>query len=133
MAKRGRPKFQFTDDHVRAIRGMARCHCPDHEIALVIGCDEATLKRNFAPVLKEERANGVKNIRAAQYRLAMGDEKRKIPPDKTMLIFLGKVLCKQVEARDHEDLEKNKKKSANIKIVWQEIPNAKKVQEYFDK
>jgi predicted transcriptional regulator len=84
----GRPKHKFTEQQVEQIRTLARCHCPDSEIAAFMGVGEATIQRHFDALLKESREAGKANIRAKQYRMAMEG-------DRAMLIWLGKQLLKQ--------------------------------------
>jgi hypothetical protein len=74
---------------------MARCHCPDSEIAACFGVGENTIKLHFGPLIKEQREIGKKNLRAKQYRLAMKG-------DRTMLIWLGKQLLKQRDMTHNE-------------------------------
>lgn len=84
----GRPKHQFTDTQVEQIKTLARCHCPDNEIAAFMGVSENTIQRHFGALLKESRDAGKCNIRAKQYRLAMDG-------NVSLLIWLGKQLLKQ--------------------------------------
>lgn len=89
-SKTGRPPFQFSEKDIRQIRVLARCHCPDSEIAAFVGCSEKTLQRRHGELLKLAREAGKANIRRKQYQLAMEG-------DKTMLIWLGKQLLGQRE------------------------------------
>lgn len=86
----GRPKKEFTEKDIEQIKVLARCHCPDTEIAAWFGVNEATIKRHFAPLLKEQRDVGKGNIRAKQFRMAMEG-------DRTMLIWIGKQILGQRE------------------------------------
>lgn len=94
----GRPKATFTNKEVEQLKTLARCHCPDNEIAAYLGIGETTLKRHFGPLLKEQRDVGKANIRALQYSLAMKG-------DKALLIWLGKQILGQWE-RTQIDLAK---------------------------
>lgn len=85
-----RQKIQFTQKEIEQIKTLARCHCPDSEIAAYMECGENTIKRRFGPLIKEQREVGKSNIRAKQFRLAMEG-------DKTMLVWLGKQLLGQRE------------------------------------
>jgi hypothetical protein len=89
----GRPKKIFSEKDIEQMKVLARCHCPDSEIAAWFGVAERTIQRHFATLLKEQREAGKANIRAKQYRLAMDG-------DKTMLIWLGKQLLGQREKTD---------------------------------
>ena len=95
----GRPPKEFTEDQVELIKTLARCHCPDSEIAAAIGCGEATLQRHFDALLKEQREIGKSNIRAKQFRMAMNG-------DRTMLIWIGKQILNQREPSLQIDLRK---------------------------
>lgn len=86
----GRPKKQFSEKDIEQIKVLARCHCPDSEIAAFMECGEMTIRRHFGTLLKEWREAGKSNIRAKQYQLAMQG-------DKTMLIWLGKQILGQSE------------------------------------
>jgi hypothetical protein len=94
----GRPEKQFSEKDIEQIKVLARCHCPDSEIAAWFECGERTIQRHFGALLKECREAGKANIRAKQYRLAMDG-------DRTMLIWLGKQLLGQRE-QTHISLEK---------------------------
>lgn len=91
----GRPKKQFTEKQIEQIKTLARCHCPDSEIAAFMEIGETTIKRHFGPLIKDAREAGKANIRAMQYRMAMNG-------DKTMLIWLGKQLLGQ---RDKQEIK----------------------------
>ncbi len=86
----GRPKKKFTEKEIEQIKTLARCHCPDSEIAAFMECGEMTIKRHFGPLISEQREVGKSNIRAKQYQLAMQG-------DKTMLVWLGKQLLRQYD------------------------------------
>lgn len=86
----GRPRKEFLPKDIEQIKVLARCHCPDSEIAAFIGCGEATLRRHFDTLLKEMREAGKSNIRAKQYELAMKG-------DRTMLIWVGKQILNQTD------------------------------------
>lgn len=90
----GRPKKEFTERDINQLKVLARCHCPDSEIAAFMECGESTIKRDFGPLLKEMREAGKANLRAKQYELAMKG-------DKTMLVWLGKQILGQ---RDRQEL-----------------------------
>jgi hypothetical protein len=91
--KLGRPPREFTEKEVRQVMALARCHCPDDEIAAFLECGETTVKRHFGPLLKECRLQGRANLRAWQFREA----EKGVP---TMLIWLGKQLLGQRDRHD---------------------------------
>src|ERR1017187_1797473 len=95
----GRPKTTFDDKDIEQVKTLARCHCPDSEIAAFLGCSESTLRRHFDTLLKEQREAGKANLRAMQYRLAMEG-------DKTLLIWCGKQILGQREPSLQIDLHK---------------------------
>ncbi len=95
----GRPPIEFTEEQVNLIGTLARCHCPDSEIAAALGCAEMTIRRHFGTLISEQREVGKSNIRAKQFRMAMKG-------DKTMLVWLGKQLLGQREPNLHIDFNK---------------------------
>lgn len=90
MAKRGRPPKTFTEKDINQMKVLARCHCPDSEIAAYLECGERTLQRKFGAVLTECREAGKANVRAKQYELAMKG-------NVALLIWLGKQILGQKE------------------------------------
>lgn len=95
------------------IEQLAAVGCTDHEIALLAGVSEGTLKRSFDPQLKKGRANLRETLRTAQVRKALGVlvEKQtedgpvvyQTPPDNTMLIWLGKQYLGQADKVEHKE------------------------------
>lgn len=88
-----RPKKEFYEKDINQIKILARCHCPDSEIAAFMECGERTLRRHFGTLLKDGREAGKANIRAKQFELAMKG-------DRTMLIWVGKQILGQKEKLD---------------------------------
>lgn len=80
-----RPRKQIDADQVKT---LAAINCSYEEMAAVLGCNESTLTRRFAQVIKEGRANGRMSLKRKQYEMAMGG-------NITMLIWLGKQLLGQ--------------------------------------
>ena len=82
------------------IEQLAAVGCTDTEIALLAGVSENTLQRSFGALLKKGRSNLRSTLRTAQVRKALGVLAERetpdgtvvyqIPPDNTMLIWLGK-------------------------------------------
>ena len=70
------------------------------EIAEIMECDEATIRKRFSENLTKGRAQRKIRLRQAQWKVALGQEaiinddgkiiKEAIPPNVTMLIWLGK-------------------------------------------
>lgn len=83
--------------------------CTKDEICSFFGIHEETLTARiqeeygigFSDYYKKESANGAMSLRRAQFKVALGDEKRKIPPNVTMLIWLGKNILKQSDRIEH--------------------------------
>lgn len=73
---------------------LATLGCTDSEIAALAGLDEATVKRSFAPLLKNGRAVLRHGLRKAQIEKAKGG-------DTTMLIWLGKQYLDQRDKTEH--------------------------------
>lgn len=82
-----RPKKEINESQVRQ---LAAINCSYAEMAAVLGCDESTLTRRFAQVIKEGREQGRMSLKRKQYEVAMGG-------NVTMLIWLGKQLLDQSE------------------------------------
>ena len=84
--KPGRPRLEVDEDQIRA---LASIQCTYEEIAAVVGVSLDTIKRNYAPLIKEAREGGKASLRRKQWKLA----------DKSaaMAIFLGKNNLGQVD------------------------------------
>jgi hypothetical protein len=89
----GRPKKTFTEKDIEQIKVLARCHCPDTEIAAFMGVAERTIQRHFGALLKEEREAGRANLRSWQFAAAQRG-------NITMMIWLGKQLLGQRDKSD---------------------------------
>lgn len=76
-----RPKKEIDEDTVRK---LAMINCSYAEIAAVVGCDESTLTRRFAQVIKEGREQGKMSLKRAMWKNAVD---KGIP---VMQIFLSK-------------------------------------------
>ena len=85
-----RPKKDIDEEQVKK---LAAIQCSYSEMAAVLGCDESTLTRRFAHVIKEGREHGTMSLKRKQYEIAMGG-------NVTMLIWLGKIVLKQVEKKE---------------------------------
>jgi hypothetical protein len=78
----GRPKKPIT---AKAVFELARIDCSYAEMAAVLGCDQATLTRNFAQAIQRGRKDGRKSLKRAQFIKAVDGG------NPQMLIWLGKV------------------------------------------
>lgn len=118
--KKGRPEKVFTEKEVKKVKALARCHCPDSEIAAFLDVGETTLKRHFGPLLHEAREVGKANIRSKQYKLAMKG-------NIALLIWLGKQILGQrdkqeLTGRDGEPLNPLSKFSpVQLKKAYEEV------------
>ncbi len=92
-----RPRKEWTDKEIKQLETLAKCHCPDHEIAAFMGCGERTIQRRFGALLKRSRDAGRANLRATQYQLAMAG-------NTALLIWLGKQILGQREPRFELDV-----------------------------
>lgn len=80
---------------VEQLKKMARIHCTYKEIADVLGCSVATLRKRFRSLIKRERSRGKRSLRRAQFNSAL---KQKNP---IMQIWLGKNVLKQADKVEH--------------------------------
>lgn len=81
----GRPKLQLDE---KLIENLASIGCKNSEIAVIVGCSEATLCTNYLNVLEKGRANLKVSLRRWQIEAAKRG-------NIAMLIFLGKQILKQ--------------------------------------
>lgn len=95
-SKGGRPPIQLCE---KDIEDLAALGCTDGEIAGFVSCAESTLQDRFSGSIKKGRSNLKKSIRKAQLESAIKDR------NTTMLIWLGKIYCKQNEKSEEEDSE----------------------------
>jgi len=95
----GRPRFEFTEDRLKAAEALAKIACTDEEIAEALGCSQDTLARGRArcpeldQALNRGRAAGRRSLRRKQYEMAMMGH-------PTMLVWLGKQLLMQRDKQD---------------------------------
>jgi predicted transcriptional regulator len=96
--KRGRGRPRTKIDPVAVIR-CAKIGCTVGEIAAVLGCNRATLQRNFAAVIKRAKRHGKSSLRKLQWRSARKG-------NVTMQIWLGKQMLgqsdKATETHEHK-------------------------------
>jgi hypothetical protein len=77
----GRPKKNIDEEQVRQ---LAAIDCSLEEMALILKCDERTLQRRFAGVIKEGRASGIMSLKRQLFK--------KVQEGNTaVIIFLSKV------------------------------------------
>lgn len=86
----GRPRVVLDET---AIEGMASIGATNEEIADFLGCHVDTLRDNYSKILVKARANIRLRLRRAQIQSAIGTAG--VPPNPTMLIWLGKQLLRQ--------------------------------------
>ena len=77
--KVGRPKKEIDPEQVKK---LAMLQCTYEEMAGFFECDQATLRRNFATIIKEGKETGKMSLRRYQFELAK--------KSAAMAIFLGK-------------------------------------------
>jgi len=85
--KTGRPLAKIDPATVQA---LARIHCTYAEMAAVLNCDESTLRRRFASLIKRGAEEGKASLRRMQFKAAEGG-------NATMMIWLGKQHLGQVD------------------------------------
>ena len=95
----GRPKKKIDGEQVKK---LAALQCTYQEMAAFFDCDETTLRRNFASVIKEGKEAGKMSLRRYQFELAK--------KSAAMAIFLGKNYLNQTD---------------NQNVVIQEMPEIK--------
>ena len=121
MAGKKRGPIKIELDHALLAK-LCQIQCTMAECAAVLGMSEKTLQRRlgedmgagfaeiaegdddesgFEPFFAFHSAGGKASIRRAQFKVALGDDKAGILPDKGMLIWLGKQILGQ---RDRQDV-----------------------------
>lgn len=78
---------------------LASYHCSNDEIADFFGITRATLENNFKDIIDMNKAMTKHKLRKKQLEVALNG-------DKTMLIFLGKVILGQQENATVSDADK---------------------------
>jgi len=86
----GRPLIKIDPD---VVKSLAQIQCTDEEISSVVGCDDTTLRRRFARILKEGRAIGKCSLRRQQWKIAFSEGSGRA----AAAIWLGKVILHQRE------------------------------------
>lgn len=109
IADEGRPKKDIDEEQVLR---LAAINCSYAEMAAVLGCDESTLTRRFAQVIKKGREQGNMSLKRKQYEIAMGG-------NVTMLIWLGKQRLDQREKIEQrtESVIENKTNSDLVSLA----------------
>ncbi len=106
MAKRGRPKIEWTEEQYKSVEYMALIQCTQSEIANTMGVDEDTLNRllkkrykvrNFSEWFNKYSAGGKMSLRRLQFKSAERG-------NTSMLIWLGRQWLGQT---DHPIVEDN--------------------------
>lgn len=88
--KGGRPRAVVD---AAQLEQLAAINCSLAEMAAVMKCDQRTLTRRFAQVIKRGREVGTSSLKKAQFNLALKG-------NATMQIWLGKQLLGQRDQRD---------------------------------
>jgi len=102
-----RPRLEIDTDLVEK---LAVIHCTNVEIAAVVGCGEATIRRRFGELVAKGREQGKMILRRKQYEAAMGG-------NITMMIWLGKQILRQ------SDKAEIKQESHQIVIMHDDEPD----------
>lgn len=92
-----RPKKKIDAEQVKK---LAAINCSYAEMAAVLDCDESTLTRRFAQVIKSGREAGKMSLKRKQYEVAMSG-------NVTMLIWLGKITLGQREEQPAVTINNN--------------------------
>jgi hypothetical protein len=85
-----RPRLKIDPEQVR---GLARLHCTNKEIASVIGCSTDTLERRYAAEISKGKEEGRAALRRLQWKAANAG-------NIAMLIWLGKNHLGQTDRQD---------------------------------
>lgn len=107
---RGPNKRKVTDlspKEMAQVKQYAMAQCTDEAIAASLEVSERQLQRVLGVVLKDSRLKGASLIRATQFSVAIGNSDKGIPPNVTMLIWLGKTVCRQAAVTKHEHTGKD--------------------------
>lgn len=107
-ARIGRPPADLGPDPEKRIQKLAALQLSLDEMGAVMGCSADTLTRRFAEAIEKGRLEGRASLKRTQFAMAMGvsyevgegDEAKRIYtrlPDRTMLVWLGKVVLGQRE------------------------------------
>lgn len=109
----------LTEREIKLLKFYAEAQCTTEDLALHFDISRTQLKRAYGPALRASRRRGIDNVRAKQYSVAMGDEAKGIPPDRSMLIWLGKVICRQAAVTKYEHTGKDGKALEGASIIVQ--------------
>lgn len=93
MAKAGRPKREFSEVQVRAMKRYALAGCQNNTIATIMGIPINTLIRHFGKLLTKKRCERKYKIRV--------DQNKHCKTNPTMAIFLGKNELDQADKQEH--------------------------------
>jgi len=87
----GKPRKQLDPITIEALGGIG---CTNEEIALILGCDDKTLTRNYGECLQKSRAKMKMSLRRKQFELAMTG-------NLGALVWLGKNLLGQTDRMEN--------------------------------
>ena len=95
-----RPKKYDIDPE--KVEQLASFGCTNTEIASFYGCSADLLEKSYSEFLTKGRDKGKIRLRQVQYRVAVGDSdpENRIPPNVTMLIWLGKQMLGQSDKQE---------------------------------
>lgn len=96
----GRPRKKIEPEQVKS---LAAINCSYAEIAAVVGCNESTLTRRFAQVIKEGREVGKSSLKRWAWENASKG-------NTAMQIFLLKNMC------EYRDLPKGEMTTATVEV-----------------
>ena len=95
-----RPRKPIDPDQVRK---LAMINCSYEEIATIVGCDESTLTRRFAQVIKEGREQGKTSLKRMMFEACQkGNITMMIWLSKQMLGYTDKIESKNEHSGEFE-------------------------------
>lgn len=105
------------------VESLLMADCSGIEIASNLGIDKSTLYDacerekgdNFTNYSTKFKQKGESLLRKAQYDVAMGDNKKGVQPDKSMLIWLGK---NRLNQSDKQEVKSESHQSEERVIEW---------------
>lgn len=112
--KTGRKLLKINPEEVEK---LAALHCTNTEIAAFVGCDETTIRRRFADIIKKGKENGKIRLRQLQWNSAEAG-------NVTMQIFLGKQLLEQTD--NYETKHSGEIGMRTLPQLMSELTNGKK-------
>lgn len=93
-----RPKKYDID--TEQVEKLASFGCTNTEIASFFDVGEHVIRKSYAEFLTKGREKGKIRLRQSQWKAALGDPEKKVPPNITMLIWLGKQILGQQDKQE---------------------------------